>query len=329
MKIKLFVVAQLLAILTACEKSETPQLRSSFVDTSMDDFVYTNNGYLLLYKNSTKNAKFFSISLKSEKGNSLQPLFPLSFRDSLFASNLTYVIVGKEGESWLLFDKGAPRPDGIKRYKLIKYDMLQRTTEKTYYLLPISGRDFSNIADLQIDEKNEMMIYIDKKKNDFATINLKDGTFKSFTLPAVSQNPIVSSLLSGVSSGETDTTSRYKIALNGKNGTLYIANQANGTLYEVKEKYIYQKQFSSRDIQSQLIKVETKLDRIVDMEFDIKARPIIATSNAIYIIKGMGKYPLVKNFRYGEISAMSYTEGKVYFGAKSKKYSIYCIGIQK
>lgn len=317
--------------MVGCKSKDAPlpALYATIAETKFDDFVYTNNGYLLAFKNYHTNAKNFALYLKSDdKKVPMQPVFPLSLRDSLFASNLIYSLVGKEGESWLLFDKTAQKKDSPKRYKLIKYDLLSRTTLKTYFILPIQGRSFANVSELQIDEPKGMMFYIDNEKNDFVSINLTDGTFKSFSFPSKSENPILTSM-NVVKKDSTKRESSFKIALNRENSILFIVDLKLGNLYSIKEGYLIDKQFYSRDIQSQIILEESDLQNVIDVEFDSKLRPIIATSRSIYLIRNSDKTPIVKNFKYGDITAISYANNRVYFSAKSNKYNIYYIDLVK
>lgn len=293
---------------------------------AFDDFVYTNNGYLLIFKNYNKDARDFSLFLKSDnKQLPMQPVFPLSLRDSLFSSNLIYSLVGKEGESWLLFDKTSQKKDSPKRYKLIKYDFLSRTTLKTYFILPIHGRSFANVSELQIDEKNEMMYYADNDKNDIVSINMVDGTMKSFSFSAnASVNPILSSMKI-VQKDSINQSTPLKLALNKDRSLLFIIELKKGNLYSIKEEYIINKQFYSQDILSQIMLVENDLQDVVDVEFDRRARPIVATRNSIYLIRNNDKKTIVKDFKYGDITAISYTNNRVYFSVKSNKYNIYYI----
>lgn len=323
----------LLGLVTAgCQSKDEPlpALYATIGESAFDDFVYTNNGYLLTYKNFNKNAKDFTLTLKSDKSKQpMQPVFPLSRRDSLFASNLIYSLVGKEGESWLLFDKTAQKKDAPKRYKLVKYDLLSRTPLKNYFILPIQGRSFANVSELQIDEKREMMFYIDNEKNDFVSINLKDGTTKSFTFPSPSSaNPI----LSAMNMTKRDTLLHnvlFKLALNRNRAILYIIDIKKGDLYSIKEEYLINKHFYSQDIQSQISLEDSGLQDVVDVEFDGKSRPIIATSSSIFLIRNGNKTPIIKNFKYGSITAISYSNRRVFFCAKSNKSNIYYIDLVK
>jgi hypothetical protein len=318
-------------LLIGCRKdTPLPALYATISETSFDDFVYTSNGYLLTFKSFSKDAEHFSLSLKSDNKNlSMQPVFPLSLRDSLFATNLIYALVGKEGESWLLFDKTSQKKDSPKRYKLIKYDLLSRTTLKSYFILPIKGRSFANVLELQIDEKNEMMYYVDNEKGDIVSINIVDGTMKSFSPSTnISTNPILLSL--GVVKKDSAThNDSFKLAFNRKRSCLFIININKGSLYSIKEEYLINKQFYSQDILSQLDLEEKGLTDVVDIELDKKARPIIATKSSIYIIRNNDKLPIVKNFKYGDITAISCTNNRVYFSAKSNKYNIYYIDMVK
>lgn len=316
-----------------CRESETPlpALYTSMGNAVFDDFIYTNNEYLLTFKNNRKNAKHFALSLKSNRqGRPIQPVFPLSKRDSLFASNLIYALVGKEGETWMLFDKSDQKLDAPKRYKLIKYDLLSRTVVKTYFVLPIQGRTFSHINDLQIDETNGMMFYIDTKKKDIVSLNLEDGTFKAFTLPAKNTaNPILESIHVKDKDTAVSKNPAYRIALNRQRGQLYILDYKHGELYTVKESYLKDKRFYRLDIQSQIVRSESELTDVVDIEFDSKSRPVIATKSSILIVRDNDKTYLVKNFKYGDITAMSCTNDKVFFSAFSSKFNIYSIAIAK
>ena len=326
------IVLFLALAIAGCQSKDAPlpALYATMGESSFEDFVYTNNGYLLTYKNYFKNAKNFTLSLKSDQSKQpMQPVFPLSKRDSLFASNLIYSLVGKEGVSWLLFDKTALKKDAPKRYKLVKYDLLSRTTLKTYFILPIQGRSFSNVSELQIDEKREMMFYIDNEKNDIVSINLKDGTTKFFLFTASSSsNPI----LSAMQMTKKDTVPhniQFKLALNRNRATLYIIDTKLGNLYSIKEEYLINKSFYSQDIQSQIRLEDSGLQDVVDVEFDSKSRPIIATSSSIFLIRNGSKIPIIKNFKYGSITAISYSNQKVFFSAKSNKLNIYYIDLVK
>ncbi len=329
MKVRLLLLS--VVMLAGCRSKDAPlpALYATIAETTFDDFVYTKNGYLLAFKNYHKNAAEFTLYLKSDDRNiPMQPVFPLSKRDSLFASNLIYSLVGKEGESWLLFDKTAQKKDSPKRYKLIKYDLLSRTTLKTYFILPIQGRSFANVSELQIDEPKGMMFYIDNEKKDFVSLNLSDGTFKSFSFPSKSENPILAAM-EPVRPDSIKCESSFKIALNRESSTFFIIDLKGGNLYSIKEGYLIDKQFYSRDIQSQIILEQSDLQNVVDVEFDSKLRPIIATSSSIYLIRNNDKTPIVKNFKYGDITAISYANNRVFFSAKSNKYNVYYIDVVK
>lgn len=331
MSVRILLLLGLIMVGCRSKDAPLPALYTTIGDAAaFDDFVYTNNGYLLTFKNYNKNAKNFSLSLKSDnKKLPMQPVFPLSSRDSLFASNLIYSLVGKESESWLLFDKTSQKKDSPKRYKLIKYDLLSRTTLKTYFILPIQGRSFANVSELQIDEKNEMMYYVDNEKNDIVSINMVDGTMKSFSFSTnISANPILSSMKM-VRKDSLNHNTLFKLALNKDRSILFIIDLKKGNLYSIKEEYLINKQFYSQDILSQIMLEESDLQDVVDVEFDKKSRPIIATKNSIYIIRNSDKTPIVKDFKYGDITAISYTNNRVYFSAKSNKYNIYYIDMVK
>lgn len=318
----------LTGMLSGCKNEPIPALHCTILNSDFQDFVYTANGYLLAYNNFDKNANHFKLMVKSDRSKSaMQPVFPLSLRDSLFAANLIYAHVGKEGVSWLLFDKSEVKKNAPKRYKLIKYDLLRRVTEKSYFLLPVSGRDFSSISDLQIDENRDIIIYIDNKHGDVVSLNIKDGTFKSFSFP--SNEPGFASKLLSIPSTGSKSTSTFKIALNLNNSTLYFINKEEGTLYSVLENYVVEKPFYNKDIQTQIAVDEKGLKDVVDIDFDYKSRPIIATSRSIYLVRNGDKTPLVKNFKYGDIMSVSYANNKVYFSVRSKNITIYSIDIAK
>lgn len=328
-KIILISFLSLSAMLHGCKNEPIPALHTTIENGIVEGFVYTNSGYFLIYNNNDKDANHFKLSIKADKSSSpVQIIFPLSLRDTLFASNLIYSCVGKEGVSWLLFDKTEGKKNSPKRYKLIKYDFLRRVTEKTYFILPIAGRDFSSISDLQVDEKQEVVIYIDNAKKDIVSLNIKDGTFKSFSPPIQQKSSIVSQLIGDSLRGPSEDF-KYKIALNLNNSTLYIINKKIGMLYSVPENYVIQKQFYNKDIQSQVIEEEGDLEDVVDIDFDYKSRPIVATKRSIYIVRNRDKTALVKNFRYGDIIAISYACNRVYFCAKSAKATIYSIALTK
>lgn len=321
-------LALALIALSSCSEKQTPKLYATIAGIEVDDFVYTNNGYLLIFSNYDNDESNFTLLLKSENQDAVaQPVFPISRRDTLFASNLIYALIEKEGESWLLFDKTADKKSNQKKYKLSKHDFLRRATEKSYTILPIIGRDLSNAKDLQIDEKRGVMIYFDKERNDFVAINLKDGTFKSFLFPQKTLNPVVTSL-TGITQPKTDTAT-FKLVLNKNNATLYLINLQNGELYSVHENYLIGKQFFSKDIQTQIILVESGLDNVVDIEFDERNRPIIATDKSIYLIRNNDKAVILNNFKYGDISSISYSNGKIFFNAKTKKNNIFYIELTK
>lgn len=316
-------------MLYGCKNEPIPALHTTIENGVGEGFVYTSSGYFLIYNNYDRDASHFKLSIKADKSASpAQVIFPLSLRDTLFASNLIYASVGKEGVSWLLFDKTESKKSSVKRYKLIKYDFLRRVTEKTYFILPITGRDFSSISNLQVDEMKEVVIYIDNAKKDIVSLNIKDGTFKSFSPPIRQKSSIPSQLLGDSVRGASEDF-KYKIALNLNNSTLYIINKKNGMLYSVLENYVIQKQFYNKDIQSQVIEEEGDLENVVDIDFDYKSRPIVATKRSIYIIRNRDKTALVKNFRYGDIIAISYACNRVYFCAKSAKTTIYSIALTK
>lgn len=325
-------IAIVLSIATvACSSKEDPlpALYATLTSQEMEDFVYTNNGYLLTFTNNGMEANKFKMYLKADdKKLPIQPVFPLSLRDSLFAKNLIYVLVGKEGESWLLFDKTDAKKDAIKRYKLVKYDFLSRVVLKTYFILPIAGRSLANVSELQINEQQEMIYYIDNEKNDFVALKFSDGTFKSFAFPSSNVNSVLEAMKIVKHDSSTSKTS-FKIALNREQKLFYIVDISNGKLYYIDEGYLISNKFYSRDIQSQIRLKETDLKDVVDVEFDNKQRPIVATKSSIYIVRSEDKLPIVKNFRYGDITAISYTKDKVYFSVKSNKYNIYSIDIVK
>lgn len=327
MKRVYYLLICMLIFTASCHENSLPALHTTITNTYFEDFVYTNNGYLLIFENNTKNASKFKMYLKSDNKNSLlQPIFPLSLRDTLFASNLIYVHVGKEGESWLLFDKTSIKKDAVKRYKLIKYDVLRRITEKTFFILPIAGRDFSNIRNLQIDEKNQALYYIDDTKGDYVFIDLSTGNLKSFSFPSDDENPMLA-VVTALRSKKR--SSKYSLALNTYNSTLYLINQSDGLMYSVNEKYLLNKEFYNKDVQSQTMLAESGLKGVVDVEFDSKSRPIVATETSIFLIRNRDKVSLIKNFSYGKITAISYANNRVYFSAKSKKSAIYSVEISK
>lgn len=330
MKINILLAIGILLVGCRDKEAPLPALCTTIGNAEFDDFVYTNNGYLLTFKNYSKNAKNFMLSLKAgESKQPLQPVFPLSLRDSLFSSNLIYTLVGKEGESWMLFDKTSQKKDSPKRYKLIKYDLLSRTTLKTYFILPIRGRSFSNVSELQIDEGKEMMFYIDNEKNDFVSINMVDGTMKSFSFSGIATtNPILSAMNLGKKDSSIHNIT-FKMALNSSQSILYIVDTNEGSLYSVKEEYLINKHFYSQDIQSQISLKESGLEEIVDIDFDNKSRPLIATKSSIYLVRNSDKTSIIKNFKYGDITAISYTHNRIYFSAKSNKYNIYYIDLVK
>jgi hypothetical protein len=329
MRVKTLLLLGILLI--GCRKdTPLPALYATIGEATFDDFVYTNNGYLLTFRNYNKNANHFALNLKADDKNlPIHPVFPLSLRDSLFAANLIYSLVGKEGESWLLFDKTSQKKDSPKRYKLVKYDWLSRTTLKSYFILPIQGRSFANVSELQIDEKKEMMYYVDNEKNDIVSINIVDGTMKSFSISTnISVNPILSAMKM-VRKDSIVHNAVYKLALNKDCSILFIIDIVKGNLYSIKEKYLIDKQFYSQDILSQIVLKERDLKDVIDVEFDKRARPIIATRNSIYLIRNNDKIPIVEDFKYGEITAISYTNNRVFFSAKSNKYNIYYIDMVK